>query len=267
MESNLPGLILRIALGFGLALLVALIAYRAGALNRSGSLGAVIVGGLTFGVGGIAPAFMLLAFFISSSLLSRVGAERKRSTGEKFAKGSRRDLVQVLANGSIAALLSLIVGLGESRLAMAGVAGALAAVTADTWATEIGVLARSQPRLVTTWQPVQAGTSGAVTWEGTLASLAGALLIGAIGSVSAERGLLVAGVVGGLVGSALDSLLGASVQAQYHCPVCLLQTEKHPHHGCGSPTVHVRGWPWLDNDAVNLVASAAGAGAAILLSA
>ena len=55
----------------------------------------------------------------------------------------------------------------------------------------------------------------------------------------------------GLAGSLVDSLLGATVQAIYHCPSCQKETERHPLHSCGTRTVPVRGLAWLDNDWVN----------------
>ena len=48
-----------------------------------------------------------------------------------------------------------------------------------------------------------------------------------------------------------DSLLGGTVQAMYFCPTDQKETEKHPLHTCGTETVHIRGWQWLDNDWVN----------------
>jgi len=146
---------------------------------------------------------------------------------------------------------------------LAGLAGALAAVNADTWATEIGVLSRRRPRLVTTGRPVDTGTSGAVSTEGMLAAAAGAGLIGiAAGSGTGSLVLAVAALAAGFIGAAADSLLGATVQAIYFCPTCQKQTERHPRHVCGSATRQVRGWSWLGNDGVNLAASLVGAGVA-----
>jgi uncharacterized membrane protein len=56
-----------------------------------------------------------------------------------------------------------------------------------------------------------------------------------------------------------DSLLGATVQAIYHCPHCDKETEKHPLHTCGTPTLQVRGWKWLNNDLVNVGCALVGA--------
>jgi uncharacterized protein (TIGR00297 family) len=246
--------------GAVLAVVVAFAAYAAGSLSRSGAWAAVAVGTLTFGVGGVLPAVLLLLFFFSSSGLSRVGGVRKRTVAAAFSKGGRRDHGQVLANGALAALLSVGFGLTGGPLWLAGLAGALAAVNADTWATELGVLARQDPRRITTGERVPAGTSGAISLPGVLAALGGALCIGLPAGLALGQPVL-AGVLGiaGLAGSLFDSLLGATLQGIYFCPACGKETERHPTHGCGSPTKPLRGWRWLDNDGVNFAASMVGA--------
>jgi uncharacterized membrane protein len=141
-------------------------------------------------------------------------------------------------------------------------------VNADTWATELGVLHRGRPRLLTTGRPVEPGTSGAISATGTAAALAGGALIGLAAAgfdlaAGAGPGAAVArlGVtaLAGLGGSLADSLLGATVQAIYYCDRCCQETERHPRHRCGAPTRRLRGWPWLNNDWVNAIASGAGA--------
>jgi len=256
----------QLALGLLLAGAVALGARRASMLTSGGAIAAAIVGTLTFGIGGLAPSMLLLTFFISSNVLSRWGSERKQALAERSAKGGKRDEWQVLANGAVPALLSVGYGLTGQSLWLVGVTGALAASNADTWATEIGVLARARPRLITDLRAVEAGTSGAISLLGSLAALAGALLIGLVASLLAGNiELLHAAGAAGLLASFLDSLLGATVQARYRCPNCDHLTEQHPTHTCGTGTELVGGWGWLGNDQVNLVASIAGAALAPLL--
>jgi uncharacterized protein (TIGR00297 family) len=257
---------MNIAIGFILGILIAAIAWRAGALNRSGAVAAAITGGLTFGMGGLPGATVLLAFFISSSLLSRLFARRKAALDEKYAKGSRRDWGQVLANGGLGALLMvahrLLPGEGWPWVAFVG---AMAAVNADTWATELGVFSQTPPRLITTGRTVERGSSGGVTWLGYLAGAAGAAFIGLVATLFyTEAAWLALGsaVFGGLVGSTVDSLLGATLQAIYYCPTCHKETERHPQHSCGTKTSHVRGLLWLNNDWVNFTCSLTGAIAA-----
>jgi uncharacterized membrane protein len=143
----------------------------------------------------------------------------------------------------------------------------MAAVNADTWATELGVLSRKPPRLITNGRIVERGASGAVTLVGYLAALAGAVLIGLGAALFTPElpalGLLAVIIVGGLAGSTFDSFLGATVQAIYTCPHCQKETERHPLHHCGTQTALARGWPWLNNDLVNFFCSLAGAGVAV----
>ena len=246
--------------GFILAVGVAAAAYAAGSLSRSGAIGAIVVGTLTFGIGGPLPGALLLLFFVSSSLLSRVGGSKKRNVAAAFAKGGRRDHGQVMANGALAALLSVGFGLTGDSVWLAGLTGALAAVNADTWATELGVLSRRLPRMVTSGVRVEPGTSGAVSALGVAAAIGGALLISTPAAIAAGAPILALTATGsGVAGSLFDSLLGATVQAIYTCPACAKETERHPVHSCGTATVPLRGWRWLDNDGVNFGASLVGA--------
>lgn len=243
-----------------LPLAVAAAAWKAGALSFDGAAAAALVGSVVFGFGGLPAAVLLLAFFLSSSLLSAVGRVRKQKLTQEFAKDGRRDGKQVLANGSVAMVGALLHRATANPIWLAAVAGALAAAAADTWATELGVLATRRPRRLTDWRRVPAGTSGAISLEGSLAALAGAGTVAALASVmGGSLRLAIAGTVGGLAGTFLDSLLGAAVQARYYCRRCGRETERHPEHHCGQRTEFTAGWRWLHNDGVNLLATAAGA--------
>jgi len=189
-------------------------------LTRRGTVAALAVGLATvygFGWRGVT---LLLAFFVSSSLLSRA-VEGGRGRNER----------QVLANGGVAALAAL-------AGSWPAFAGALAAATADTWATEIGSHSPTPPRLITNGRPVPAGTDGGITLLGTAGGIAGALLIAVLARVLVPGGFLMPVAVAGIAGMLLDSLLGATLQGRL---------------------------TWLDNDAVNLAATAAGAGLAALI--
>ena len=284
-------LALSICIGIVLSLGIGLLAYRRGSLDKSGVVGAVLTGTAIFGFGGFVPGLLLVAFFISSTVLSHYKARVKEKFSEKFQKGSRRDLGQALANGGWAAVIAVGIGMSQwnqddmrlQLLLFAAFLGAMATVTADTWATEIGVLSARAPRMLTTWHRVPAGTSGAITLLGTLTALAGAAFIGIVAVLGVLIQSFAVGTIGwsgnwnfvsnailagmtllvvlcafsGLAGSLFDSLLGATVQGIYFCEYDEMQTEKKIH-GCGRATRLVRGWVWLDNDAVNFSASVVG---------
>jgi uncharacterized protein (TIGR00297 family) len=242
------------------AALIALAARRARSLTAGGALAAFAVGAATFAVGGLAGAVLLLAFFVTSVGLTRVGRARKRALTD-IAKGGPRDAVQVFANGGVATLCMLSVMLTGDRTWLIAFAGAYAAATADTWGTEIGTLLRAAPRSLFTAQPIATGLSGGITVGGTLAEIAGALLIAAValglgiaGGTRAFAAIAVAGVAGAFA----DSALGATIQELRWCPRCSRACENDPH-SCGTATTYLRGLRAVSNDTVNLLATVVGA--------
>ncbi|MBO9310671.1 MAG: DUF92 domain-containing protein [Chloroflexus sp.] len=264
--------LMQIGLGFVLSIVIGGIAFARRSLSESGWLGAILVGTLTFGFGGWPWGLTLIVFFVSSSILSHYKESiKERRAAEKFAKGGRRDFFQTVANGGLGALCAVAYALGNQPPALlAAFVGLMATVTADTWATELGVLSPHQPRLITTRQPVPPGTSGGVTLMGTTAAAAGGLLIGItmflfswlmLPGGSLPWWMIVAGLLGGLGGALFDSLLGATVQAIYVYPDGR-ETERRIARD-GTPNRFLRGWRWMDNDLVNLISSIGGAVIAI----
>lgn len=262
--------LVRFFLGLAAGVGIAALAFRVGSLDRGGALAAAALGTVVFGLAGVAWAAVLLTFFISASALSKAFKSKKAAVGRDFAKGTRRDAAQVAANGGVGGLLALgYSGLAwaqpDSRLLPAlwlGFCASFAAANADTWATELGVLNPRQPVLISTFKRVPQGTSGGVSLAGTLAALAGAGLVGLAAVLSVSAGwapvsrlplwtqfLAITGA--GLLGSLVDSYLGATLQAVYFCPLCDKETERHPLHGCGTATGLTRGLSWLNNDWVN----------------
>jgi uncharacterized protein (TIGR00297 family) len=271
---------------------VALAALRSKALSKSGAYAAFVVGTGTFAAGSLGTALLLLAFFISSTLLSRAGKARKKKLVD-IGKGGPRDAWQVLANGGVATVCVLawvFVDHGTaSSIWFVAFAGAYAAATADTWGTEIGTLAPGRPRSILTGKPLATGLSGGVSRPGTAAEIAGAVLIamltpaalllalpggglpidvhvpawlafvGIRGALTVYWATLVLPVFAGGVGGALiDSLIGATLQERRWCPACERECEVVAH-GCGTTTVYRRGLTWLSNDGVNFIATASGA--------
>jgi uncharacterized protein (TIGR00297 family) len=260
----------RIIAGLLLSFLIGGLAYRRRSLTRGGWLGAIISGTATFGFGGWSWGLTLIVFFLTSSALSHFRQARKHQlAGEKFEKGSQRDLFQTLANGGPAALLALLYALGNEPPALLALfVGIMATVTADTWATELGVLSPHPPRMITSGRVVEPGTSGGITLHGTLAAISGAAVIAATTLIimAIERGvwslwLLPAALLGGIAGSLVDSLLGATVQAIYRAPGTRETERSSGRDGARYPLL--RGWRWMTNDMVNLLSSLIGGAIAL----
>jgi uncharacterized protein (TIGR00297 family) len=267
--------IAQLGLGILIAGVIAGLAFRFKLLTKSGTLAAFLLGSVVFGLGGLTWSIVLMVFFLSSSGLSYAFKSQKAAAEEQYAKGSVRDSRQVLANGGLAGLfviLSLLIP--QSSIPWLGFCASLAAANADTWATELGSLSKKKPVLISTFKPVESGTSGAVSLVGLTASFLGAFVIAAAGIIFVPAGstiepwlFLIAVTLGGFAGSLADSWIGATLQAIYYCPQCSRDTEKHPRHGCGTETRLLRGRYWMTNDTVNLLCTLKGVGAAIVLTA
>lgn len=249
----------QIAGGIALAAVVAAAAWRAHALSRSGAIAAWIVGSCVFAAGGWTYAAVLFAFFIPSTVLSRLGRRAKRQLVDTGKHGAR-DAWQVIANGGAAALCAVLAAATHAAPVAAAFAGAFAAAAADTWGTEIGTLAKGRPRSILTLRPVPTGLSGGITAAGTAAEAAGALAVaGAAWSLGIGPWWAVAAA--GMAGALTDSVLGAFAQDVRYCDACARACETDPHI-CGARTRSIRGAPWMTNDAVNACATAIGAVAA-----
>src|SRR5437762_7086236 len=246
-------------LGVVLASAIAAVAFGARALSADGA-GAAVITGTVAVAAGWSWGVVLVAYFASSSLLSRFRSNRKeRLTGGRLEKAGPRDATQVLANGGVFALAAIGYRLAPDPLWQALGAGALGASAADTWATEIGTLARAMPRSILDWRPVETGTSGGITPQGLGAGMAGAGFVALAAWLARWPGAAaVAALVGGTLGCLLDSVIGASLQARRWCATCEANTEQRIHR-CGAVTTVTGGMRWLDNDGVNAIATIGGA--------
>ncbi len=246
-------------MGTAIAGIVIFVARRQRALSSGGAAAALVVGTIC-AAAGWNWAILLATFFVSSNALSRYRRAAKTELVEAVVeKGGERDMWQVLANGGVFAALAAGSLIHPSATWLPAGVGAIAAVTADTWATEIGTLSATPPKLITTGKLVAPGTSGGVTWLGTLGGLVGACCIAAVTLVGGwgDRAAIAA-IAGGVGGTLADSLIGATVQRRRWCEQCDKPTERLVH-SCGTTTRPSGGLAWLGNDFVNLISSLTGA--------
>ncbi|MEW9698485.1 TIGR00297 family protein [Paenibacillus sp. SI8] len=250
--------------GLAGSLIIAGAAYWKGSLSLSGLFAAVLLGTTMFGLGSMAWFGTLIAFFVSSTLLSKFKQKRKAEAEKDYAKSGRRDAGQVAANGGLGLLLCIGHAWWPNPIWWYLFVGVMATVTADTWATEIGGLSKTLPRSIINGKRVLAGTSGGVTGMGLLASLFGGIFIGTMGWGLSQIGakdngllaMLLLGGASGLLGSLVDSWLGATLQVMYRCEVCGKTIEKQIH--CNQRASQTRGISGMTNDLVNAVSSLAG---------
>jgi uncharacterized protein (TIGR00297 family) len=236
---------------------------RAVSLTGSGALAALAIGAAAIAAGW-RWAIVLLVFFTAATAASRFRHEAKsRKAGSVLEKTGPRDAGQVLANGGgFAVAMLLLVVTGGAIWAVLAL-GCLAAASADTWATEIGLLSQRPPRSIVTRRTVPPGYSGGVTLAGTAAGVLGAAIVATAGVLAAVGVPPGSAVAGGVAGMLIDSLLGATIQEHRWCSACERATERHVH-SCGTVTTHARGVAGLGNDTVNAVATVLGGAAAVV---
>ncbi|XP_023934796.1 transmembrane protein 19 [Bicyclus anynana] len=258
-----------------LPIVVAIYGYRRKSLNMSGALLGLLVA-FVLTLSNYCFLMDLLVFFLSSSKATRFKPHLKRKIEEDFKEGGQRNWVQVLCNGGMATQLGLLylldVGASERPINFSkdyraswlsiGVLGVFACCNGDTWASELGtVLSKSDPVLITTWKQVPKGTNGAISAIGTIVSTLGGLVVGLTHYLTVlyfsdrtllmyappQWSLIIYGAFAGLIGSVIDSLLGATLQYSG-----VDKDGKIVSHSSLS-VKHISGRNILDNHSVNLL--------------
>ena len=140
--------------------LFALIAWLLRGVDAGGAIAGMALGTGLLASAGL-PAFAILgAFFFSSVFLGRLGKGRRDEAALVVDKGSKRDTWQVLANGGVGLITALAYGVSRQPAFLVACGVAFAEATADTWASEIGVLSPSRPRSILSRKELPAGASG-----------------------------------------------------------------------------------------------------------
>ncbi len=237
-----------------LSIIIFTFANKKESLSLSGAIGGYLLGIIIFGAGGWYWITPLVFFFISSSALSHI----------KRKEPSKRNILQILANGgfpTICAIGYIFWGSPHSSILYLG---GIAAATADTWGTEIGYFSKSSPTLIFSKKKVSRGTSGGITYLGTLGSIFGGFIIGLIGQTFfGIENLIIPIAIAGLSGSLFDSMLGNFIQGKYLCNECNDIVEQRSH--CNNLALLLSGSKLIDNNMVNFLNTLFGAITAYLI--
>ncbi|XP_053939582.1 transmembrane protein 19 isoform X1 [Cuculus canorus] len=245
-------------------------------LDYSGALGGLVVG-FILTVANYSFFTSLFVFFVTSSKLTKWKKNIKKQIDSEYKEGGQRNWVQVFCNGGVPTELAVLYmienGPGEIPIDFSkqytaswmclSLLGALACSAGDTWASEIGsVMSKSKPRLITTWEKVPVGTNGGVTLVGLLSSFLGGMVVGIAYfltqlifvtdlEISAPQWpIIVFGAAAGLLGSIVDSYLGATMQySGFDQNIGMVVNHQT------KDSKHISGKPILDNNAVNLFSS------------
>ncbi len=212
-------MLISVLIGLGISAVIAGLAYVKHSLDKSGFIAATLFGAAIYVFGGILVWGTLIAFFISSSLITKLNETRDL----KHTKG--RNYIQVIANSLVATLFSLLYYVFKTEIFLLAAVVAISTSNSDTWASEIGAMSKGKTFYILNFKVAPKGVSGAISGLGTLASLFGALFMGlvfvslyAINEPTTLTQLLYYGFVitsCGFLGNLIDSYLGALLQAKY----------------------------------------------------
>ena len=244
---------LRFALGLLSSALVAFAAHKKKALSGSGSISAAALGAMLTAFGGWELWVLMILFFLSAGAAGLI-AKRSRQHLATFKEHSGpRNIRQVAANGGPALLAVLLGYVTKNPVWLVSAAAAFSEATADTLASELGVLSKKPPVSIVTGKRMEPGVSGAVSGFGFAMSFLGALLIASVSWIPLRHLPSSFWIISlsGFLGSLIDSLLGATIQAKFRCNFCGATVEKPHHHG--QPASHTGGWRICGNNLVNFL--------------
>jgi uncharacterized protein (TIGR00297 family) len=247
------------ALTLALSFIISFLSYKLRFLSLKGAFAIFLLASIIFGLGGLKWTIPILVFFIFSSLLSRMKRRNFETSGRLLEKYSPRNHKQVFANGGFGGLLVILNFFFPSQLFYISFVSSIAAVCADTWATEVGTTFKAKTVDILSFKIVEQGISGGISFTGTFAGLTGAAVI-AVSSIfwlnMKHFYYIIFIIFAGIIGNFSDSILGSSVQAKYKCTECFQTVENSFH--CGKPAVLTKGFKYINNDVVNFATAVIG---------
>jgi uncharacterized protein (TIGR00297 family) len=240
------------------ALTISIFAWRKRSVSLSGFISMLVISSFFIWNNGIAALLILFGMFASASLLTKYKTEYKSVLTDKVVKKhGPRDAVQALCNLGIAFFCFLFYTYNREEVWLLALLCSVASSNADSWASELGILSKKKPVLITNFKICKPGISGGITWFGSFAGIMGSIFIALLSLLLKEKMMIGYSIVhlfflvslAGIAGLFMDSLLGATLQIVY-------KDDK------GEETENVplglnksRGLRWINNDGVNFLSS------------
>ncbi|HUR68648.1 MAG TPA: DUF92 domain-containing protein [Candidatus Thermoplasmatota archaeon] len=206
--------------------------YRKDMLNAAGAFSAFLMGALIVLFTNILWLFLLFALLGMGSAATRFRFKEKEEAKVSEKQGGRRSTRNVIANGLAPAILAvsapLVAANWGTDVAAVAYVSAIAVAAADTFASEFGSLAKDV-YLITTFRKVPAGVDGGVSLPGTIAALAGGIVMSLLGALllGVLTGVLqlplqmhitwwtlAVPAAMGFLGCQVDSILGATLEGE-----------------------------------------------------
>ncbi len=199
-------------------ILIAL-AQRLPLLTKAGWIHAGILGTLLWGCLDWRGWTYVVVYLALGSIVTKVGYKYKEKAGIAEARGGSRGPENLWGSAAVGTILALSIALGGDRqILLVGFSASFAAKLADTFGSEIGKRWGRNTFLITSFRPVPAGTDGAISLEGTIASALGGFLMAISIAVLFPYELspfILLITVCGLLATLLESVMGALLQNRF----------------------------------------------------
>ncbi|GAB2824813.1 DUF92 domain-containing protein [Ferruginibacter profundus] len=212
-------------------------------LTVSGAVAACWVALLLYVTGGYKAFVAPGIFLISGSLLSKLNKPQKEKEG--------RNAVQVFANGIIGVALMVLFGSTQQHIYLITAILSFSISMADSCSSETGIFFKGTTIDILSFKKLPVGVSGGISLTGTLAGLAGAVLIAAVATYGYHFSFTVFAwiAVGGFTGMLADSVLGSWLQVKYSTANGVVSDD------AVDGAKQLKGLAWCTNDAVNILSN------------
>lgn len=196
-------------------------------LTPSGLLHAWVLGIITWGTLGWRGYTVMMFYFLVGSAVTRIGMAEKEAAGIAEKRSGARGPENVWGSAFTATLCALAAYISSTFastwtpelviLFLLGYVASLSTKLSDTCASEVGKAYGKRTFLITTLQPVERGTEGAISLEGTLAGIVASAALALVGWAVGLIGYfsIVICVVAAFIATNLESVIGATLQSKY----------------------------------------------------
>lgn len=205
----------------GLTVLLGIVMWlsiRTKKLTVAGALTGGLIGVLIYLGAGYEGIALIGAFFLLGTIATSWKINEKQKAHIAEQNKGRRNAAQVIANGGIAGIWGLLAYLFPEKayLFQLMIAASLAAATADTLSSELGMVYGRKFYNILTLKKDYMGMDGVVSIEGTAWGIAGSIVIGLLYAVGFGWSInLLWVVLAGTIGNLSDSLLGATLERRH----------------------------------------------------
>jgi len=207
-------------IGFLINFLLICVFFRLPIMTKSGWINAGFLGTMLWGCLSWQGWTSIVLYLFLGTLVTKIGYKYKTKKGIAEKRGGRRGPENVWGSAATGLFFALLIklNLGNLDLLKVAFASSFSAKLGDTFGSEIGKRFGKNTFLITSLRKVEKGTEGAISLEGTLASLLGSVIMSfaflKIGIIYSYLQFIIVSI-SGFIATIIESFIGASLQEKY----------------------------------------------------